>query len=142
MMNIVPRNSLFDIDRLFDHSFFRGLISDDNTNLFAPRVDIHEKKNKYLIEAELPGVEQKDLNVEIDHGTLTIEAKTEREDIEEKEGRVIRRERQYGSYQRSFYLGEGVDENAIKASFKNGILKLDIPKPKKVADKSKRIAID
>jgi len=95
---------------------------------FAPRVDIKEQGNHYEITAELPGVDKKDIHVHVKDGILTLEAESEQEDKEEKEGKIIRQERRYGKFMRSFNLGEDIKESDIKASFKDGVLKLEAPK--------------
>ncbi len=90
------------------------------------KCDIYEKDNIYHIEADIPGFSKEDINVEFNKGNLTITAEKKDEE-EEKDKNYLRRERYYGKYQRSFYLGE-VDEEACEASFTNGILKIKVPK--------------
>lgn len=89
--------------------------------------DIYEEDNVYFIELDLPGFNKNDINIEISNGNITISAeKTESENYDTR--RYFRKERKiYGKYERSFYLGEIVDEN-VKASFDNGILTISIPK--------------
>lgn len=142
-MNIIPRDSIFNFGNLLDNVFTgEDGVQALDSGFFAPRVDIREKKGKYVIEAELPGVEKDDLDIVIDNGTLSIKAKTESESSEEEEGKVIRKERRFGSYQRQFYLGEGIDESKVKASFKNGVLKLQVPKPEQAEPEVKRIKVN
>lgn len=142
-MNIIPRDSIFNFGNLLDNVFTgEDSVQALDSGFFAPRVDIREKKGKYVIEAELPGVEKDDLDIVIDNGTLSIKAKTESETSEEEEGKVIRKERRFGSYQRQFYLGEGIDESKVKASFKNGVLKLQVPKPEQNEPEVKRIKVN
>jgi HSP20 family protein len=126
-MSLIPRNSIFDIDRLFNDSWPQWAESQGNT-FFAPRVDIKETDGHYEITAELPGVDKKDIHVHVKDGILTLEAETSQEDKEEKEGKVIRQERRYGKFLRSFNLGQDVQESDIKASFKDGVLRLEAPK--------------
>jgi len=80
--------------------------------------------------------------VHVHEGVLTIEAETQQEDKEEKEGRIIRQERRYGRFMRSFNLGGEVTEADIKASFKDGILKLEAPKVAEKVPERRRIKID
>lgn len=89
--------------------------------------DIEEKENEYLITAELPGMEKKDVTIRVEKNNLIIEAKTE-ETKEEKEKNWIRRERYQGSFQRNFALDETCDAEKIKASMDKGVLKVSIPK--------------
>ena len=133
-MNIIPRNSLFDFDSVFDNFFAPSHGMQSLEGKFTPRVDVRENDDHYEITAELPGVKKEDLSVSLDKGILTIEAENRFEDKEEKEGRIVRQERRYGKYMRSFNLGSGINEDDIKAGFKDGILTLTAPKreePKK-----------
>ncbi len=139
-MNLVPRESLFDLDKFFGDFWSTMPVSTDNT-VFSPRVDIHEKNGNYLISAELPGVDKDDVHVVLDNGTLTISASVEDEHKEEEEGKVIRRERRYGHFARSFYVGTGVTESDIAASFDKGVLKLEVPKKGEAQPETRRIPI-
>jgi HSP20 family protein len=109
---------------------------------FAPRVDIREVDDHYEITAELPGVAKEDIHVHVKDGILTLEAETTQEDKEEKEGKIIRQERRYGKFMRSFNLGSDVEESDIKASFTDGVLKLQAPKMVEKAPERRRISID
>ena len=126
-MALVPRRNMFDVDRLFDDFWSPSAESDAGT-FFAPRVDIREADGHYEITAELPGVGKDDIHVHVKDGILTLEAESTQEDKEEKEGQVIRQERRYGKFRRSFNLGSDVHEEDIKASFKDGVLTLQAPK--------------
>jgi HSP20 family protein len=130
-MTLIPSDSLFDIDRFLGDSWPMGARS-EVSEFFTPRVDVKDLKDHYLITAELPGVSRDDINVQVENGVLTLEAQAHHEDKEEKEGRIIRQERRYGRFMRSFRLGSEVKESDIEASFKNGVLKLEA---KKVAPK-------
>ena len=126
-MALVPRRNMFDVDRFFDDFWSPSSESEAGT-FFAPRVDIREADGHYEITAELPGVDKDDIHVHVKDGILTLEAEATQEDKEEKEGKVIRQERRYGKFMRSFNLGSDVHEEDIKASFKDGVLKLEAPK--------------
>jgi len=140
-MSLIPRSNLYDIDRFFNDSWPQLAESQTGT-FFAPRVDIKDVDEHYEITAELPGVAKEDIHVHVKDGILTLEAETTQEDKEEKEGKVIRQERRYGRYMRSFNLGTDVEETDIKASFKDGILKLEAPKLVEKAVERRRIEID
>ncbi|MEQ8231518.1 MAG: Hsp20/alpha crystallin family protein [Gammaproteobacteria bacterium] len=140
-MNLVPRRSLFDFDDLFD--LWGPLRTADATaGAFSPRVDVKELDDHYEITAELPGVKKEDLDVSLHDGVLTISAETRQEDVKKDNGKVIRQERRYGKYVRSFNLGGDVAEGDIAAAFKDGILTLTAPKRAPQAPQAKRIKVD
>ena len=131
-MNLIPRNFLFDDDL---EDFFVTKPSKRG----EMKCDIYEKDNKYYIELDAPGFDKKDINIECDKGYLTVTAVKNEEDNDENKN-YIRRERSYGKYQRSFYIGE-VDSENVKAEFKHGMLKIVVPKQKE-AETKKRIEIE
>lgn len=141
-MSLIPRSSFFDVDRFFDNPWL-GLSGGDTTRetAFSLRVDVRESDNGYEITAELPGVNKEDVNVTLNNGILSIQAETRQEDTEEKNGRVIRQERRYGKFVRSFDLGNQVQDSDIKANFSNGVLKLNVPKASSQETTTKRIEI-
>jgi HSP20 family protein len=141
-MALVPRSNFFDIDKFFDDFWApsRGETNEVNA-FFAPRVDIKEHDKHYEITAELPGVKKDDVNITLQDGILTIEAESRQESKEEKEGKVIRQERRYGRYSRSFNLGDNVHEEDIKASFDNGVLTIEAPKAPEVQPQQRRIEV-
>ena len=139
MMMIPRRRNEFD---LFNDFFG----SDD----FFPRresaimkTDIKEKKDKYVIEVDLPGYEKENINLSLKDGYLEVSAKVEKEESSEENERVVHKERFYGHCSRSYYVGEQISEEDIRAEFKNGILKIDIPKKeeKKELPEAKKIEI-
>ena len=121
-MMMIPRRHDFD---LFDDMFRDPFFTEHESKIM--KTDIKEKKDKYLIDIDLPGYDKKDIKIEIEDGYLTVHADIDTEN-EEKEGKFVRKERYTGSCSRSFYVGTDVKNEDIKASFKNGILKLEIPK--------------
>jgi HSP20 family protein len=102
---------------------------------WAPAVDIAEDDKEYTIKAELPGVNKEDVKVTVDGGLLSItgERKSEKEEKDKKYHRI---ERSYGSFMRSFTLPEGTASDKIAAEFKDGILKLRLPKDEKAKSKT------
>jgi HSP20 family protein len=126
-MSLIPRNNLFEFDRFFNDSWPQAVESQTGA-FFAPRVDIKDVDDHYEITAELPGVAKEDIHVHVKDGILTLEAEASEENKEEEEGKIIRQERRYGRYMRSFNLGSDVQESDIQASFKDGVLKLQAPK--------------
>ncbi len=139
-MSLLARNNLFDIDRFFNDSWPQAAGSDTST-FFAPRVDISEADDHYEITAELPGVSRDDIQVHVRDGVLTLEAESSREDKQEEKGRVIRRERRYGKFMRSFNLGADIQESDIRASFENGVLRLEAPKVEEKVPERRRIEV-
>ena len=132
-MMLVPRNNNFDLfDDFFDDDFF---INRKERNLM--KTDIVEKKDKYVLNMDLPGFEKENINISLNKGYLTVSAKSEKENIESNEDKYIRQERSYGEASRSFYLGEDIKEEDIDAEFKNGILTINIPK-KEIEDNSEK----
>ena len=141
-MSLVPRRSPFDLDNLFEQMLSpSGSLMEGKEGLFSPRIDVKETDSGYEISAEMPGVNRDDISITLEDGVLTLEAEVHREQKEEKEGRVIRSERRYGKYMRSFNLGSDVSEADIDASFKDGVLTLTAPKREPAAPTSKRIEI-
>ncbi|MBO6232235.1 MAG: Hsp20/alpha crystallin family protein [Ruminiclostridium sp.] len=109
------------------------------------KTDVRETENGYELDVDLPGIKKEDVKVKLDDGYLTITASTSNnKDEKDKKGNYIRRERFSGSYSRSFYVGDAVTENDIKAKFENGVLMLGIPKPEMLPkpEKEKYIAIE
>ena len=96
--------------------------------LHKMKCDIYEKDNVYYLEMDIPGFDKENVNIEIDDNDyLTITAEVNNEEIDDDDKNYIRRERNYGKYQRSFYVG-AIDKDRIEASFDKGILKIVMPK--------------
>lgn len=110
-------------------------------NDWAPAVDIKETKEAFVIEAELPGMKKEDVKVTVHDGVLTIqgERKKEEETDDDKHHRI---ERVYGSFLRRFTLPENVDEDSIKARFKEGVLSLTLAKAEPAEPKAIEVAVD
>ena len=142
---------------LFD-TFFNPWYDDSEYNKKAPKqqasqntqnlmkTDIKEKKDGYELEIDLPGFKKDEVTAELNDGYLTVSAaKGLDQDEQEKEtGKYIRRERYAGACQRSYYVGEDITEEDIKAEFKHGILKLFVPKKevKPAVEEKKYISIE
>lgn len=123
MMMIPRRKNEFDLlGEMFTDPFF----SEHESKVM--KTDIKEKKDKYLIDVELPGYEKENIKLELEDGYLTVQAETDTSNEEKEEGQFVRKERYIGSCSRSFYVGEDVEIEDIKANFKNGMLKIEIPK--------------
>ena len=122
-MMLVPRRNSFD---LFDDFFDDGFFARKEKNLM--KTDIKETKDKFLLDIDLPGFEKNNIDLSLNNGYLNISAKVEKEDESNEEEKFVRRERFSGECSRSFYVGDNIKEDDIKAEFKNGILKIEVPK--------------
>lgn len=109
-------------------------------NWSSPAVDITDNEQAYEVTAELPGLEDKDVEVSVANDRLTIKGEKHEEKEEEKKDYHLR-ERHYGTFRRTFGLPEGVDADAITADFKNGVLKVTLPKKPEAQTPEKKIEI-
>lgn len=109
-------------------------------SLSAPAVDLVEKDKTYEITAELPGLEEKNIEVAVRNGNLVIKGEKQ-EEKEEKSKDYYLRERQYGSFQRAFAIPAGVDVDKIDAAFKNGVLTVTLPKTAEAQKPGKSIKV-
>lgn len=139
-MALIPRlvpNKLY-LDDVFDDFMF-PTTKDDFGKM---KCDIYEKDGAYHLEMDVPGFDKKDVQIEIDDNDyLTITAEKSSENNEEDDDKnYIRKERNYGKYQRSFYVG-GIDKDNIQANFENGILKISMPKKEEEKSSKKTIEI-
>lgn len=142
-----------EIDRLFDElrpsdwrwPTARSLLSFEMPRLrgewaLTPVVDLAEKEKEYEVTAELPGIDEKNVEVKVANNTLTIKGE-KKEEKEEKQKDYYLSERRYGSFQRSFALPEGVDSNKIEATFAKGVLTVRLPKTAEAQKAEKKIAV-
>ncbi len=127
----LPSRRDFDLfDDIFKDPFF-------NNESKIMKTDIRENDNNYIIDIDLPGYEKENIEIEIDNGYLNVSAK-ESVNNNSNDGKYLKKERYYGECKRSFYIGEDVEVEDIKANFKNGILKLEVPKEKEKEIKNKK----
>jgi HSP20 family protein len=147
MMNLVrwtPRGDFGVLpgrfNRLFNDPFFRTGWADDETSMtdWNPAVDIYDKDDRIVIKAELPGMDKKDIAIDLKDGVLTLTGERAH-DNEAKEDDYYRRERVFGKFHRSFKLSADIDPDKIKADFKEGVLNVEIPKPEE--QKPKKITV-
>ncbi|MDR2303439.1 MAG: Hsp20/alpha crystallin family protein [Treponema sp.] len=128
-------NALNDFDRYME-SFFGDTPLMGRNFAHLPAMDIREKDDCYIMEMDLPGYDEKNIQINVDGGTLTIESRVEEENTRDandekkakKEDLFLLRERQAASFSRSFKLPENADSASISASFKNGVLSLNMKK--------------
>ena len=125
------------------NSLFRDLNEGDNpltTASFVPAVDIYEDEKKVVLKLEVPGVDQKDLDVSVENHTLTVKGERKFES-EEKEQNFHRIERRYGSFFRAFTLPSTVDVENVKADYHNGVLKLELAKKPEAQPKQIKVNV-
>ena len=148
LMPSIFGDNLFDDDWMdfpFDRDFWgkKNPLYGKNANRVM-KTDIREHDGGYELDVDLPGFKKDEINVELENGYLTISAtKGLDKDEQDKKGKYIRRERYAGAMQRSFYVGDAVTEEDVKAKFEDGILRLSIPKKDaKAVETKKTIAIE
>jgi len=145
-MNIVRWNPMRDMEHFSnrmnsffgDHFLTSGFRDDSGMAEWRPVVDILDKEDRIVIKAELPGVDKKDMSVDVKDGILTLSGERTYEN-EVTEGGYYRKERAFGKFNRSFALPEGLDPEKIDADYKDGVLKIEIPKPEE--KKPRKIAV-
>ncbi len=128
-------------DDFFDDSFWNTTVPSARTSMNAMKTDIRELENSYEIDMELPGYTKENVQAELKNGYLTVSAQhTDSTEEKDSQGKYLRRERYYGNYQRSFYVGDNVTEEDIKAKFTDGILSITVPKQEnKPKEESKKL---
>lgn len=124
-MSLIPRQYYLD-------DFFEDFVTYKDNSMM--KCDIYEKDGNYYIEVDLPGFDKKDIKLECKNGYLSITAKREKTE-ESNSKNYIKKERSYGEYTRTFYLGE-IDTNSIEAKFNNGTLCITVPKEEKQDSKT------
>ena len=141
-MPIVRWDPFRDLVQIHDEigSWFEGALKKEREGrksaVWAPSVDVKETDKEVLVKADLPGIKKEDIEVSVDKDQLVIKGERKMEK-EEKEKDYVRVERSYGSFYRSFNIGVPVNEDEIKADYKNGVLEINLPKaevkkPKKI----------
>jgi HSP20 family protein len=137
MMNLVRWNPWREmtgmhnqLNHMFDSPFFRAHRSDEDVSfgLWNPAADLYEKDDRFVIKAELAGVDKDNIAIDLKDGVLTLSGERS-EDNEIEEDNYYRRERTYGKFRRAFSLPADVDSDKIKAEFKDGVLQIEVPKP-------------
>ncbi len=137
-MALFPRLMPNYLDGVFD-DFFTPVRGDEMSKM---RCDIYEKDGIYTMEMDIPGFNREDVKIEVDDNdylTITAEKNSETND-EDSDKNYVRKERSYGKYQRSFYVGD-IDKDNIDAKFENGILKITMPKKEEEKSSKKTIEI-
>ena len=131
-----------EIDKLFEDAFRHmghPYGNEAAEGVIAPRVDIYSAENAYIVNAELPGIEEKDIELEVHENVLSIKAKREQESKDEKNGYYS--ERHYGMFQRMLQLPEDIDAENITAKYKNGVLNISVARKTPPKDEVRKITI-
>ena len=130
------------MNRLFDESVRNVRPGDEalSSAIWSPAVDIYETEDEVVVKAELPEVNQKDIDVQIENSTLTLRGER-RFNKETKKENFHRIERAYGSFSRSFTLPSTIDQEKIRADYKDGILKISMPKREETKPKQIKVAV-
>lgn len=138
LMPALRTNRLFNLPEL---NFFDSVLDDFAvSNLYSknaqwmPKIDISENEKEFLVRAEVPGIDKKDIDITLSEGLLTIKGEKIFEN-EEKNENFHRRESSYGSFTRSFQLSSEIENDGIEANYKDGVLKITLPKAEAVAPK-------
>ena len=125
------------MDNFFNDDFFAPIPFEKMG--FGFKVDLKENENSYVVEADLPGVNKDSIDVQYKNNYLTVSAKRE-DKTEEKKENYVRKEIKYGEFKRSFYV-DNVDEEKVTAAFKDGVLRIELPKTEKTKVETKKIEI-
>ncbi len=136
-----PIDRFFDLREDFDSmlkDFFTGFTVPISRRGIYPLMDVKEDKDKYAVTLEAPGIDKKDIKITMKKNELIIEGERKEEKKQEGES-YLRVERNYGKFRRAIQLGEEIDQSKINAEFKDGILKINLPKSEKA--KPKEVAI-
>ena len=149
-MALVKRDPFRDIitlrermDRMFEDSLSRFRMPEDATmpTFWSPSVDIYETDENIVLKAELPGVDKKDVSVEVKDSTLILKGERKREK-EVKEENYHRVERSFGTFMRSFSLPVSVKQDQVKAKFKDGVLEVTLPKSEEAKPKQVKVEVE
>jgi HSP20 family protein len=131
-----------DMDRLWESFFERGVLRrTEEEGGWYPSLDVAETKNELVLKAEVPGMEPKDIDISLSDGTLTIKGE-KRHEKEEKEEDYHLVERSYGAFTRSIQLPSEVQREKISASYKNGVLRIVLPKSEEAKKKEVKIEVE
>jgi HSP20 family protein len=129
------------VNRLFNESMFRGQAQDSAITTWAPAVDIFETPNELVVKADLPDVDEKDIDIRVENNLLTIrgERKFEKSVSEDN---YLRVERTYGAFSRSFSLPNTVNAETIHAEYKNGVLTVNLPKREESKPRQVKVSVN
>jgi HSP20 family protein len=132
--------SALQVNRLFDDNFTRSRSSQAELASWAPAVDIYETENELVVKADLPDMQETDIDVRVEKNTLTIRGER-KFSSEVREDNYLRVERSYGAFTRSFSLPNSVNSEAIHAEYHNGVLSVRMPKREESKPKQIKISV-
>jgi HSP20 family protein len=125
-----------EFERLFDEEF----TSLDNGGNLMPQIDAYEEDDKYIVNAALPGVEKDKINIEVNENSLTLSGENSyKKEVDEKN--LYRNEIRHGKFVRSFSFDKNIDADKVKANYKDGILKIDLPKKEDTRTNTRKIKV-
>ena len=139
MSLILSRKPFLDVCSPFFSDIDKNLTLSDEIN-FVPKSNVYEDNKAYYIEVELPGVDKKDIKIEVNGSVLTVKGQRKNE-VEEKDGNSYRFESSYGEFQKSWDTGDNVNVNEVNAKSENGIYKITLPKKKEAQKEVRTIEI-
>ena len=134
------RSLMTDFDRIFDSMFTHDLPQFSSTNSWTPAIDVNETETKFFLSADMPGLDKKDVSIDIHDGVIIIKGESAIDNKKSTDDYRIR-ERQLGSFNRSFRLPDNVNEDKVSAKFKNGVLTVTLPKTKEIIPDGRQIKI-
>lgn len=126
---------------LYARDFFSPMMGEENTETFMPKVEVQETEKGYSVRAELPGLKEEDINLSLDDNCLILQGEKRSERKEEGKGQY-RSEFSYGSFYRTIPFRSDVDDNNIEASYRDGILSVELHKKADGTERTKKIAIN
>lgn len=127
--------------KAFEDSLSRMLETPSTVNPWTPAVDILETEHELIVKADLPEVNEKDIDIRIEDGTLVLKGERKFEDKKEEKGGYHRIERSYGAFARYFSLPDTIDADKVKAEYKNGVLTVTLAKKEAAKPKQIKIAV-
>jgi HSP20 family protein len=139
-----PFEGLAGFRRIFDEPVMRAMesasCSSPESNEWRPLVDVVDSKDGILLKVEVPGVKQEDINISIEENTLTVKGERKHESRVDEEG-YSRFERSYGTFERSVLLPPTVDADHVKATYKDGVLEIQLPKKEEARPKAIKVEV-
>ena len=140
-----PKRNMFnvfdDVEKMVNQAFGHSIRGPEVTSQLQPLLDVYETDNTIEVSVDLPGVEKKDVEVNVSNGLLTISGERKNTAGESTEGRIWQ-ETSFGTFKRAFELTDAVVEDKIKAQFKNGVLKISLPKAEEIKPTVREIAVN
>jgi len=139
-----PKRNMFnvfdDVEKMVNQAFGHSILNKEVTSQLQPLLDVYETDSTIVASLDLPGVEKKDVEVSVSNGFLTISGERKNISDESGEGRIWQ-ETSFGTFKRTFELTEAVVDDKIKAQFKNGVLKISLPKAEEVKPAVRNISV-